>query len=284
MDLNQSSLFLLDSNWSIDETLQESREKWTHAFDRSYGFFATKIAESIANEIFSVLKESCQDPYKSQPTKDRTLTRTYNFNILKPENAQKLKEMSKEEGQEAPFKEWFQRFTTIEKKEQVVEEKVNLFESVNSSTITNKIQMSNRIQEPVTHIDGSYFKDRMAIIGKRVCEQLDKIFNQFKEIPGNQRLKFSATWLGEKEMGSIRSSPEVQVELWLEEDKKNKDQTLQLASMKEIQAQQKERRTKEIQGLCLYYGGIAVVLIIVIVMMSNCKRPGNVNDIGKGGM
>lgn len=274
MDLNPNAFAI--PQWNIAHALQENRAAWTRAFDKSYCSFAKKLSEVIAADIFTALKESCDDPFKLQPTDKRTFTRIYRFDMLKAENALKLKEMSQEAGEVAPFDEWFARFAVSEKKiEKIVQNQPDLLEDscgmVSGVSTARKISVLTRTQENNTPVDGSYFEDRMAIIGKRVCANLREIFSQFAASPGNERLKVSVTWLAEGlEIGSIRNSPDVMVELWLQEEKGTQKLALQSVSEQEIVAQMQARRKNQYKNRALE---ICAIFALIAGFFAVLKSP-----------
>ncbi|MBA2726744.1 MAG: hypothetical protein H0U49_01035 [Parachlamydiaceae bacterium] len=267
MEVSNKTYFVPD--WNITDTLQNSRAAWTMAFDKSYCLFAKKISEFIAKDIFTVLKESCVNPFNLQPEVKRTITRTYPLNILKIEDAIKLKEMAQEAAELAPFNDWFARFAAPKKKEErIVENKANIIEdscdAMSGPNFTKKTRYLTREQESNTAIDGSYFKDRMSVIGKRVCKDLVNTFNEFSKIPENKRLKVQVNWLNDGvDMGSFSKSLDVQVELWLEDEKSPSQPTQQLASLKEIEKQKKVENFNQLKGQAFYIGMTTLFVVVL---------------------
>lgn len=260
--------------WTIATSRRESRMLWTEAFEESYRTFAEKISHFIAKDIFSVLKESCADPFKAQPTHKKTFCRDYQFDILRPKNAHKLKKMSQEAGELSPFKEWFGKFAVIKNQNKpVIEEKACFLEDSclesgpsSSAAVAKKVQFLTRTQESEIAIDGSYFKDRMAIIGKKVCINLGKIFSEFRNHPENQCLNISATWIDEYDF-------KVKVEFWLEDEKNELlPQERQLSSIQELKIHKDIEKSKKNREKFMEIFIISCVALAMLCLLIAAKR------------
>jgi hypothetical protein len=179
---------------------------WKNDFDKSLDAFSEKIAEEIEKDVLK-LAAIIGDPYRELPTQKKPLQCTYSFEIIKPNVASKLKELSKEAGDLPPFKDWFEKLC-------IPKQKVGRDDSFESSPFKFVKK------EKEKGIDQAYFRDKMADVGKLVETRLKDIFNKTILTPENLILKVEITW-HQKSLSILSSSPskddQIEVTTWVEE-------------------------------------------------------------------
>ncbi len=261
MQTNRSELEL--PNWNVNTQLSTARAEWDQSFDKNYQGFSQNMCLAIAADVFAKIKESLDDPFKKQPTKDRTLTLKYNFDILDPDQALIVKKMAQDAADKAPFKEWFVRLA--KKKQEITEDDVSMSDCCSSGITLSPI----RNQSKDTAIDGTYFKERMALIGELVYPELKKIFEDFSKLPGNNLIKFKVDWYGGAALdniGSFQSSNDIAVEIWI--DKGNSPQPQpKLESMQVLLKQKAQRESNQRMMSVIKVVGFLFAAVVVITAM-----------------
>ena len=183
--------------WNIKETLQRRTDSrmpnWDIAFNANVKAVTTEIAVSIARKIFDQLEKCFSDPFATIPSDKNRLEFKLSFNIPNPEVAKKIGEWAGETKDKPPFKQWVEKFSNTDKKE------------------NREYTVVNRVWNPNEEI-----MSKMKILADSVAENLRQKINAYCELPLNRQLKYDVIVTE----GKARSSDPLSIKgtFWIEDN------------------------------------------------------------------